>query len=72
MRTKSWVHSQLLQRDIKPSHATDPFWYPPENIGKPEGFRGYQKRSVAWNGLTILLAATFNCKTDLSQIRLGH
>ena len=31
---------------INPFHATDLLWYP------PDVFREYQKRSVAWNGLT--------------------
>ena len=38
-------------------HATDLFWYPPENIRKPLVFwcfQGYQKRSVAWNGLMTM------------------
>ena len=38
---------------INPFHATDLFWYPlktSENQRFSDVFRGYQKRSVAWNG----------------------
>ena len=37
---------------INPFHATDLFWYPlktSENLRFSDVFRGYQKRSVAWN-----------------------
>ena len=39
---------------INPFHATDLFWYPlktSENHRFSDAFRGYQKRSVAGNGL---------------------
>ena len=39
---------------INPFHATDLFWYPlktSENLWLSDVFRGYQERSVAWNGL---------------------
>ena len=38
-------------------HATDLFWYPlkaSETLWFFDVFRGYQKRSVAWNGFTSL------------------
>ena len=38
-----------------PFHATDLFWYPlktSENLWFSDVFRRYQKRSVAWNGLS--------------------
>ena len=38
-------------------HATDLFWYPlktSENLRFSDVFRGYQKRSVAWNGLIAM------------------
>ena len=44
----------LLKLIINPFHATDLFWYPlktSENLCFSDVFRGYQKRSVAWNGL---------------------
>ena len=40
--------------NINPFHATDLFWYPlktSENLWFSYVFRGYQKRSVAWNVL---------------------
>ena len=40
---------------INPFHATGLFWYPlktSENLWFSDVFRGYQKRSVVWNGLT--------------------
>ena len=43
-----------LKLMINPFHATDLFWYPlkiSENLCFSNVFRGYQKRSVAWNGL---------------------
>ena len=46
------LHSPFL----KPFHTTDLFWYPlktSENLWFSDVFRGYQKRSVAWNGLTV-------------------
>ena len=39
---------------LNPFHATDLFWYPlktSENQRFSDVFRGYQERSVAWNGL---------------------
>ena len=39
---------------FNPFHATDLFWYPlkiSENQRFSDVFRGYQKRSVTWNGL---------------------
>ena len=36
---------------INPFHATDLFWYPLKTSEIHWVFRGYQKRSVAWNGL---------------------
>ena len=41
-----------------PFHATDLFWYPlktSENFWFFDVFRGYQKRSVAWNGICTKL-----------------
>ena len=43
---------------LNPFYATDPFWYPlktSENQTFSDVFRGYQKRSVAWNGLKNIL-----------------
>ena len=37
-----------LGQHLNPFHATDLFWYP---LKTSENLRGYQKRSVAWNGL---------------------
>ena len=44
----------LYSAFINPFHATDLFWYPlktSENLWFSDVFRGYQKRSVAWNEL---------------------
>ena len=41
---------------FNPFDATDLFWYPlktSENQRFPDVFGGYQKRSVAWNGLIM-------------------
>ena len=46
----SWIHEK-----VNPFHATDLFSYPlktSENQRFSDVFRGYQKRSVAWNGLS--------------------
>ena len=45
----SWIHEK-----VNPFHATDLFWYPLkiENQRFSDVFRGYQKRSVALNGLS--------------------
>ena len=46
---------QLRESYIGPFHATDLFWYllkTSENQRFPDVFRGYQRRPVAWNGLT--------------------
>ena len=43
---------------FNPFHATDLFWYSlktSENIWFSDVFREYQKRSVAWNGLVLLM-----------------
>ena len=40
---------------VNPFHASGLFWYPlktSENLWFSDVFRGYQKRTVAWNGLT--------------------
>ena len=44
----------FLKIFLNPFHAIDLFWYPlktSENLWFSDVFRGYQKRSVAWNGL---------------------
>ena len=46
---------------FNPFHATDLFWCPlktSENLWFSDVFRGYQKRSVAWNGLIVFIAYT--------------
>ena len=43
-----------LFKTLTPFHATDLFWYPQEaseNQRFSDVFRGYQKKSVTWNGL---------------------
>ena len=48
---------EILFLLINPFHATDLFWYPlktSENQRFSDVFRGYQKRSVAWNGLKMV------------------
>ena len=45
---------QLYPLSINPFHATDILWYPLKISGNQwlaDDFRGYQIRSVAWNGL---------------------
>ena len=55
----------LLRRYIfcvNPFHATDLVWYPlktSENLWVSDIFRGYQKRSVAWNGLSHHICLKF-------------
>ena len=47
---------------INPFHASDLFWYPLKISEKQrfsDVFRGYQKRSVAWNGLIQFLSIYF-------------
>ena len=47
---------------LNPFHATDLFWYPLkilENLWFSDVFRGYQKRSVAWNELNIFINDIF-------------
>ena len=47
------ISSEILQ-DLNLFNTTDLFWYPlkiSENLWFSDVFRGYQKRSVAWNGL---------------------
>ena len=42
---------------FNPFHATDLFWYPlktSENVWFSDVFKGYQKGSVAWNGLSSI------------------
>ena len=49
--------SMIMVIYINPFHATKLFWYPlktSENQRFSDVFRGYQKRSVAWNGLSNL------------------
>ena len=36
-------------------------YIPPENIRKPEVFRGYRKRLVAWNGLRHTVIYKYSC-----------
>ena len=59
-KTKSEVRYTFLCRILRLQiflnsfHTTDLFWYPlktSENIWFSDVFRGYQKRSEAWNGL---------------------
>ena len=47
----------LLQLHINPFHVTDLFQYPrkTENQRFSDIFRGYWKRSLAWNGLNALV-----------------
>ena len=45
----------FVLKSINPFHASGLFWYPlkaSENLWFSDVFRGYQKRTVAWNGLT--------------------
>ena len=47
-----------MQELFDPFHATDLFWYPlkaSENLRFSDVFKGYQKRSVVWNGLMAIL-----------------
>ena len=52
------INALIVMTDlINPFHATDLFWYPlktSENLWFSDVFRGYQKRSVAWNGLIAM------------------
>ena len=55
-----WHCSDAPVTNFNPFHATDLFWYPmktSENQRFSNVFRGYQNRSVTWNGLTHLLPA---------------
>ena len=66
---KNWISSVHSQPYMKraypvtyvvpnPFHDTDLFRYPlktSENLWFSDVFRGYQKRSVAWNGLIMVL-----------------
>ena len=50
---------------LNPFHATDLFWYPlkiSENQRFSDVFRGYQKTSVAWNELTVLITWKIVCE----------
>ena len=49
---------KLNKKFLDPFHATDLFWYPlktSENQRFSDVFRGYQKRSMTWNGLIAFL-----------------
>ena len=51
------LRAQGITVTFNPFHAIDLFWYPlktSENLWFSDVFRGYQKRSVAWNGLMII------------------
>ena len=51
------LNDKSNQPILNPFHATDLFWYPlktSENLWFSDVFRGYQKKSVAWNGLIQL------------------
>ena len=46
------------EKYVNQFHATDFFWYALKTSEDPwfsDVFRGYQKRSVAWNGLRIII-----------------
>ena len=46
---------RIMASFINPFYTADLLWYPlktSENLWFSDVFRGYQKRSVAWNGLT--------------------
>ena len=61
------IPSRSTAKVLKPFHATDLFWYPlktSENQGFFYVLRAYQKRSVAWNGLTVL--TTWNCSGNVT------
>ena len=52
-------------------HATDLFWYPlksSENLWFSDVFSGYQKKSVAWNGLCELLIRNIKSLSQLFVI----
>ena len=52
----SWLH--ICTEPCNPFHANDLFWCPlktSENLWFSNVFRGYQKRSVTWNGLKFNL-----------------
>ena len=54
---------RIMANFINPYYATDLVWYPlktSENLWFSDVFRGYQKRLVAWNGLTIFSFFTRN------------
>ena len=62
-----------LSQHLNPFHATDLFWYllkTSENLWFSDVSRGYQKRSLAWNGLRaklvnpILYGEGQNCSLD--------
>ena len=53
--TSGW---RLLNKLVNPFHATEPFWYTlkrSKNQRFSDVFKGYQKRSVARNGLKCFL-----------------
>ena len=55
---------------LSPFYATDLFWYPlktSENQRFSDVFRGYQKRSVAWNGLIVSLNL-YECEANYLYI----
>ena len=52
------------RRWVNPFHVTDLFWYPLktlESLWFSDVFMGYQKRSVAWNGLKLVTGASEQC-----------
>ena len=59
--------------NLNPFYASDLFWYPlktSENLLFSDVFRGYQKRSVSWNGLmTVWL---YRCKAKLLFWNCGN
>ena len=66
----------MICRRFNPFHATDLFWYPLkilENQRFSDVFRGYQKRSAAWNALittelNIYMKEVFDWYTATKQL----
>ena len=53
-----------------PFHVTNLFWYPPktsENQRFYDIFRGYQKKSGAFNGLTVMMMKVFPVARDFIE-----
>ena len=71
---KNKTKKNLLESTFLTHFVTDLFWYPLETLENQrfsDVFRGYQKRSVAWNGLIerVFLRFCSNEKDTTNQVR---